>query len=411
MIASNQAQTETDVAEPTGRQLQSTVFREFENAGLAVKASLNGSAPPQQSVTESTEIDVERVIEEFRPTPIRDLGELVDFGLECGVNWVSPREQQPIPVDACPVCGNELARPRFVLSGVGFRIVDCTTCGLGRLHPQPDVELIRQFYPASYYGVTGAKFVPAVEFLVRFVGARRVRALSRGLSEGAKILDVGCGRGVLLSSLADRGFDIHGFEISHEAAAGADERAAIRVAGDLKQAAYPDNYFDQVILWHVLEHLSDPRGTLEEIRRILSPGGRVVVAVPNYGSIQARWAGPAWFHLDPPRHLFHFPVSALRRLLDETGFDCRSEHHFSLRQNPFGWVQSGLNRLTRLPRNGLYALLKSRSDPPKSGRRAERALFKLAYVLGMPVACLMSGFDALVHRGASVCIVAQARCD
>src|SRR5579862_2533840 len=191
MIASSQAQTEADVTELSGTQLRSTVVPELENEGLAVTVSLTGSPPLRQTTTQSTEIDVERVVEDFRPSPFHDLGELVDFSLECGVNGVSPHEQVPIGVDACPVCGNELARPRFVLSGIGFRIVDCTTCGLGRLHPRPDAALIRQFYPASYYGVTGAKFVPAIEVLVRLVGARRVRALSRGLPKGAKILDVG----------------------------------------------------------------------------------------------------------------------------------------------------------------------------------------------------------------------------
>ena len=90
-------------------------------------------------------------------------------------------ERHLVTVDACPVCESEWARARFALPGVGLRIVDCTQCGLGRVHPRPDAELIAQFYPPSYYGVTGAKFVPLIEALVRLVGARHVRALSRGL--------------------------------------------------------------------------------------------------------------------------------------------------------------------------------------------------------------------------------------
>jgi len=78
-----------------------------------------------------------------------------------------------------------------------------------------------------------------------------------------------------------------------------------------------------------------PRGTLETIRRTLRPGGRLVVAEPKFGSPQAHWAGPAWLCLDLPRHRDHFPLPALRRLLERTGFGIRSEHRFSLRQNPF----------------------------------------------------------------------------
>ncbi len=293
-----------------------------------------------------------------------------------------------------------------------YRGSDCgsstaCSCGHGRVHPRPDRELIAQFYPSSYYGVTGAKFVPLIEALVRLVGARHVRALSRGLRPGARVLDVGCGRGVLLSGLARRGFEAHGFEMSASAAAGVDPRAVVRVGKSLHDAEYPSAYFDQVIIWHVLEQLPDPRETLEEIRRILKPGGRLVVAVPNYSSLQARCSGANWFHLDPPRHLFHFPAEGLRQLLASTGFDIEREHHFSLRQNPFGWVQSALNCLPRLPRNGLYSLLKRRDDQrPISGRRG-RLLFLAAYWLGMPVACVQSVIDA---RGeASVCMT-RSRC-
>jgi SAM-dependent methyltransferase len=204
---------------------------------------------------------------------------------------------------------------------------------------------------------------------------------------------------------------VHGFEISAAAAAGADKRATIRIGSELADARYPDALFDEVIIWHVLEHLSDPRGTLIEIRRILKPGGRLIVAVPNYSSLQSRWSGPAWFHLDLPRHLYHFPLAGLRRLLMDTGFSPTSEHHFSLRQNPFGWVQSALNKNKRLPRNGLYTLLKSRPDAAPRYAIWPRIIFRLAYWFGMPMACAMSVFDSVVRSGASICIVSERRGD
>jgi SAM-dependent methyltransferase len=331
----------------------------------------------------------------------------IDFGVDCAVEAVRTADQTAIEVAACPVCGTQRARPRLVIPGTRFKVTECAECGLGRLEPLPSRQMIDTFYPPSYYGVTGAKFVPLVEALVRVVGARHVRMLSRGLARGAHVLDVGCGRGVLLSSLADRGFDVHGFEISAEAAAGADPRATIRIGTELEEANYPTAFFDEVIIWHVLEHLSDPKGTLVEIRRILKPGGRLIVAVPNYSSLQARWSGSTWFHLDLPRHLYHFPLAGLRRLLSDTGFEPTSEHHFSLRQNPFGWVQSALNKVEGLPRNGLYTLLKSRPGAAPPYGTSARIIFRLAYWFGMPIACVLSVFAAVVRSGASVCIVSQ----
>lgn len=323
---------------------------------------------------------------------------------------VSPiAEGVPVVVPPCPVCRGEQALPTFAVEGLAAQLVVCAGCGLGFLHPQPSAEEIRGFYPPDYYGATGRKFEPMVESLVRFVGARHARFLTRGLPAGARVLDLGCGRGVLLRGLLERGFEAHGLEIDATASEGADPRAEIRHAWHLRAAGYPAAFFDEIVIWHVLEHLAEPRGTIEECRRILKSGGRLVVAVPNFSSLQARWAGAAWFHLDLPRHLFHFPLAALERLLEDCGFACRSRHHFSLRQNPFGWVQSALNRSRRFARNGLYELLQPRSAAALTLGAGERRALRLVYWLGMPPAVALSALAALLRRGATVHVVAQVR--
>ena len=329
----------------------------------------------------------------------------------CAVASVDPAEAAtPIAVPACPVCGTSRAVPRLAIEGLAARLVACTGCDTGRLHPMPSAAQVAAFYPAQYYGDLGAKFRGPIELLVRAVGARHVRFLSRGLPDGARVLDVGCGRGVVLSALARRGFEAHGVELSEAAAHGADPRAHIRIAPDLATARYPGGWFDGAIVWHVLEHLRDPRGTLEELRRLLRPGGRLVVAVPNSSSLQARWAGAAWFHLDLPRHLFHFPLAALRRLVEDAGFEIRSEHHFSLRQNPFGWIQSWQNRRPDLPRNGLYTLMSRRGphDPRPYDAATRRALLT-GLLLGAAPALALTLAETALRSGATVHLVAHRR--
>jgi len=163
-----------------------------------------------------------------------------------------------------------------------------------------------------------------------------------------------------------------------------------------------------VIIWHVFEHLADPRGTLEAIFRILKPGGRLVVAVPNFSSLQARLTGGAWFHLDLPRHLYQFPLSGLKTLLRRADFEVGAEHHFSLRQNPFGWVQSVLNTFSFLPRNGLYVLLHRRHSGAKAAYDIRvRTWFWLSLLIGSPFGMVLTLICTALRSGATVHVVAR----
>ncbi|MFQ5730884.1 MAG: class I SAM-dependent methyltransferase, partial [Planctomycetaceae bacterium] len=206
-------------------------------------------------------------------------------------------------------------------------------------------------------------------------------------------------RGDALTAAVESGFETHGFEISRTAAEGLDPRVHLTIAGGLRDAAYPSDHFDLVILWHVLEHLPDPQDTLEEVRRILTPGGRLALAVPNFSSLQARLFGPAWFHLDLPRHLYHFPAGALQRLSIECGFHVERVDHLSLRQNPFGWVQSALNAILPARRNELYSLLKRRAN---ASTGLTGIAHRLAYWMGMPAAVVAAALTAVFRSGATV---------
>lgn len=317
-----------------------------------------------------------------------------------------------VVTDPCVICGATEANRQFAIEGVSEQLIECDSCGLGSLFPMPGAARIQSFYPAEYYGTPTAKFEPLVESGVRVGSRARVRSLLKGVRPGGNVLDVGCGRGVMLRAALDLGYSAHGVEISEEAAAGVDSRAQIRIAADLAEAGYETNSMDAVVLWHVLEHLPQPGRTLAEIRRILKPGGRLVLAVPNYASWQSRWAVADWFHLDLPRHLYHFSPDTLSLLLHRYGFAKQSYRHFAALQNPFGWLQSAFNRASGSPRNSLYSLLHRGGDHEDARRLspAKRLLFKAAFAVGLPIAAAVSFLEAAFSRGGTIAVTAELGC-
>jgi hypothetical protein len=100
-------------------------------------------------------------------------------------------------------------------------------------------------------------------------------------------------------------------------------------------------------------------------------------------------------------------VSALRDLVLGCGFEIESEHHFSLRQNPFGWIQSALNRSPRLPRNGLYLLLHRRAPGRIPFDRATRRRLWLWLLALAPLSLAAAGLEAALRSGGTFHLVAH----
>jgi SAM-dependent methyltransferase len=242
----------------------------------------------------------------------------------------------------CDLCGAsggttvlEGGDRRFGLPG-RFTVVRCSSCGLVRTEPQPADP--GAYYPSSqYYSYAAPSVSPLTQAavgsrygqrspgsLVRRAAARLAAARSAALPPGppGDLLDVGCGSGAMLLALEQAGWRAHGIELDEGAVRAALAAGLARVrAGDLLDASYENEAFDVVRFSHSLEHMRSPRAELTEARRILRPGGRLAIAVPDFGALLRRLCGERWFFLDLPRHLWHFDRRTLPRLASETGFE------------------------------------------------------------------------------------------
>jgi SAM-dependent methyltransferase len=237
-----------------------------------------------------------------------------------------------------------------------------------------------------------------MEKIIEWMNRNRARRLHRLLQGPGRVLEIGCGRGLLLQELSRLHHDCIGTERSPLAAARALQIPGVKIfCRPLQDCRFPAGSFDLIVLWHVLEHLDAPEEVLREIYRILKPDGFLVLEVPNLASLQARIFGKHWFHLDIPRHLYHFTIEGLSYLLMRIGFAITRTATFSLEQCPFGVLQSLLNLMCRQD-NILYGILKQELRP-QLGQRLLHLL--LGTVCILPAGAFAVG-ESLLGRGAVI---------
>ena len=303
-------------------------------------------------------------------------------------------------------CGADLASRigEFVLSdGERFGLARCDGCGVLLLDPQPTDAQLLKYYSVEYYGSSRRKFIGPIAKLVSLFQGGRARLASRHCQAGGRVLDVGCGNGGFLNQMKERGFDVHGTEWTAESAARVPKEFNIPVhVGDLLTLRLPERHFDLITMWHVFEHLRQPRETLLRAKQSLTPGGRLILSLPNAESDQAQRFGVNWFHHDPPRHLHGFGPNSLGVLLSHCGFEISSLNTWSFEQNPFGFIQSSLNQ-RGYPRDRLYDTLKGLG---RSSIQMTAVDYLWMLALSAP-ALALSCAESLRGSGATMTIVAR----
>ncbi len=263
----------------------------------------------------------------------------------------------------CNLCGSDGYRLLFKAKDINYKttdeefdIVKCTECGLVFVNPRPDD--LAPYYPSDYDPHTSGSTIKVKQAVRRMlevyfnypaggsaaaVGAMdKLMCLSKFLEiklkneyffhripyeRDKKLLDVGCGSGGYLLSLKRLGWDtrtqLFGIDFPNEELKRVKEEEKLNITeGSFFEADLPEGFYDVVTLRHVLEHFEDPTLALKKVYKMLRPGGRVMINVPNFKCIEGRFIFKGnWYQLEPPRHLYHFTPETTKRLLHNVGFD------------------------------------------------------------------------------------------
>lgn len=225
----------------------------------------------------------------------------------------------------------------------------CNNCGLVKLDSQP--SNLKKYYPTkNYYSYAAKSRKSFLGWLRSFLILHRLFGFVPAMpgQKTGRILDIGCGSGDTLLLLKSVGWDIYGLDIDPGAIRIARKRGLKNISlGTYESVAkYPDNFFDAIRLYHVIEHLDDPNNCLRLAYKKLKPGGELIIGTPNVHSLVARIFKQYWYNLDCPRHLYLFTPKTLGALASKNKLDGH-ETTFASAGGWVGSIQYVLEQLTR----------------------------------------------------------------
>jgi 2-polyprenyl-3-methyl-5-hydroxy-6-metoxy-1,4-benzoquinol methylase len=195
------------------------------------------------------------------------------------------------------------------------RYVKCKNCHLIYANPIEKASKIN-----GNYSKMGNNDAPIIRGS-RLRAARSQLGLIRKHKSGKKLLDIGCGEGFFLFNAAKAGYTTKGIEISQDAAEYAGREFGLDVeAKPFEELQFPDNHFDVVTLWQVLEHVPYPLIVLKEVHRILKPEGLLATSTPDIDSILAKIFRRRWWNLRR-LHINQFTTRTLTDMLKRAGFN------------------------------------------------------------------------------------------
>jgi 2-polyprenyl-3-methyl-5-hydroxy-6-metoxy-1,4-benzoquinol methylase len=220
----------------------------------------------------------------------------------------------------CPLCRSADVLPYRRVGG--YQIVRCARCSFLFVSPVPTAAELTDFYQQSAYyegSSLGYSDYMGERKLHEQLARQRLQRIERSLPKRGRILDVGCAAGFFLYTAKQRGWEPLGVELSQEMAHFAANLIGRPIASTLADLNVAPESLDCVTLWEYIEHIPHPRNEIEQLTKLLRPGGVLALSTPNTGYWSAVHQPERWREFKPPAHLGFFTQATLDQLLRDCG--------------------------------------------------------------------------------------------
>ncbi len=214
----------------------------------------------------------------------------------------------------------------FFLTQEEFSLVKNPEFGFLETRPVP--EKLSQYYESEAYISHSDTKDTRKDKIYHWVRKYNLKYKFSKLSNpkpGMRLFDFGSGTGDFLHLAKKKGLEISGVEPNQKARELANSKLKVHtVFGDL--ADVEKKKFDFITLWHVLEHLPNLHEFLTQLKKMIAENGEILIAVPNYQSLDAKFYKEFWAAYDTPRHLWHFSPENMEKLLNHHGFKVEKKY-------------------------------------------------------------------------------------
>lgn len=229
----------------------------------------------------------------------------------------------------CPICENDqltdiMQVEDHFLTNKRFHLAKCSRCGFLITNPRPVASDLSQYYQSIDYlshSKENKSVTSKLYSLVKNYSLGKKHQLITSFKKPGTLLDIGSATGEFLHYFNKKNWTVTGVEPAETPRQFSIETYGLNVLKEEKIDQLPAGHFDVITLWHVLEHVPDLNGRMEQISKMLASDGLLVIALPNHLSWDAQHYGNYWAGYDVPRHLYHFTPDTISKLLSKYDFE------------------------------------------------------------------------------------------